>query len=165
MIMRTAPKPSTDEGKHIRQELRDLLETTAMQQTQSSVERWHPEASFVHISLAHGAPRGTTHRAHSDQTMVTQRTGKNPPQRAAITSEITLPVQLKVSGTMGPTGRAKTSYTMEAATRITMSSTPGARRSTQPKPRCLQTAGVHKKNPTNAIPSALSRTAEHCQIF
>ena len=58
MIMRTAPEPSTDKGKRIHQELRDLLETVAVQQAQSSMERQHPEASFVHISSAHGAPEG-----------------------------------------------------------------------------------------------------------
>jgi hypothetical protein len=31
MIMRMAPEPSTDDGKRIHQELRDLLETMAMQ--------------------------------------------------------------------------------------------------------------------------------------
>ena len=55
MIMRMAPKPSTDQGKHVHQELGDLLEATVVQQAQSSVERRHPEASLVHISPAHGA--------------------------------------------------------------------------------------------------------------
>jgi hypothetical protein len=58
MIMWTAPEPSTDEGKRIHQELRGLLETVMVQQTQSSIERRHPKASFVHISSAHSAPVG-----------------------------------------------------------------------------------------------------------
>jgi hypothetical protein len=64
MIMQTAPEPSTDEGKHVHQELRDLLETTAVQQAQSFAERRHPEASLVHISSACGAPKG--HHAPSE---------------------------------------------------------------------------------------------------
>jgi hypothetical protein len=58
MIMRMAPEPSTDEGKRVHQELRDLLETATVQLAQSSIERRHPPASFAHISLARGAPEG-----------------------------------------------------------------------------------------------------------
>ena len=61
MIMRTAPEPLTYDKKHVHKELRDLLETTTVQQAQSSVGRRHPKASLVHISSAHGAPEG--HRA------------------------------------------------------------------------------------------------------
>ena len=50
MILQTTPEPSTDEAKRVHQELRDLLGTAVMQQAQSSMERWHPKASFVHIS-------------------------------------------------------------------------------------------------------------------
>jgi hypothetical protein len=58
MTMRTVPEPSTDEGKRVHQELRGLLETTAVQQSQSSTERWHLEANFIHISLALSTPKG-----------------------------------------------------------------------------------------------------------
>jgi hypothetical protein len=39
LIMRMATEPSTNKGKRIHQELQDLLETTAVQQAQSSTER------------------------------------------------------------------------------------------------------------------------------
>jgi hypothetical protein len=58
MIMRMAPEPSSDEGRHIHKELRDLLEAVAVQQAQSSVEKQHPKASIVLVSSAHGAPEG-----------------------------------------------------------------------------------------------------------
>ena len=56
--MQMAPEPSTDEGKRVHKELRDLLETMAVQQAQSSVERQHPEASLMHISFTRGTPEG-----------------------------------------------------------------------------------------------------------
>ena len=58
MIMQTAPEPSTDEGKRVHKELRDLLEAVVVQQAQSSMERRHPEVSVIHISSACGAPEG-----------------------------------------------------------------------------------------------------------
>jgi hypothetical protein len=58
MIMRTAYEPSTNEGKRVHQELQNLLETVVVQQAQSFMERRHPKASLVHISLAHGALKG-----------------------------------------------------------------------------------------------------------
>jgi hypothetical protein len=58
MIMWTAYEPSTNEVKRVHQELRNLLETVVVQQAQSFVERRHPKASLVHISLAHGALEG-----------------------------------------------------------------------------------------------------------
>jgi hypothetical protein len=58
MIMRMALDPSSDEGKRIHKELRDLLEAAAVQQAQSSVEKRHPKASVVPVSSAHGAPEG-----------------------------------------------------------------------------------------------------------
>jgi hypothetical protein len=58
MTMQTVLEPSTDEGKHVHQELRGLLETVAVQQSQSSTERRHPEANFIHISLVLSAPKG-----------------------------------------------------------------------------------------------------------
>ena len=58
MIMRTAPEPSTDEGKRVHQELRDLLETAVGQQAPSSMKRRHPKVSFIHISSAHSGPDG-----------------------------------------------------------------------------------------------------------
>jgi hypothetical protein len=64
-------------------------------------------------------------RARSNKTMVMQRIGGIPPQRVVVTSEITMPVQLKVSGALRLTGWAKTSYTIATATLISMASTPG----------------------------------------
>jgi hypothetical protein len=58
MIMRMAPEPSIDDRKRIHKELRDLLETTMVQQAQSSTKRWHPKAGLVHISSTCGAPKG-----------------------------------------------------------------------------------------------------------
>ena len=58
MIMWMAPEPSTDEGKRVHQELHDPLETMAVQQAQSSMERQYPKASLVHISYMHGALEG-----------------------------------------------------------------------------------------------------------
>jgi hypothetical protein len=53
-----APEPTSDKGKRIHRELRDLLEAAVVQQAQSSVERRHPEASVVTISTARSAPKG-----------------------------------------------------------------------------------------------------------
>jgi len=39
MLVRAMPEPSTMEGRRVRGELRDLLETTAVQQAKSSVSR------------------------------------------------------------------------------------------------------------------------------
>jgi hypothetical protein len=39
MIMRMATETSTNKGKHVHQELQDLLETTVAQQAQCSAER------------------------------------------------------------------------------------------------------------------------------
>jgi hypothetical protein len=58
MIMWTVPEPSNNGGKHVHQELGDLLETVMVQQAQSSIERWHPETNLVHISFACGTPKG-----------------------------------------------------------------------------------------------------------
>ena len=39
MLVRAMPEPSTTEGRWVRGELRDLLDTTAVQQAESSVSR------------------------------------------------------------------------------------------------------------------------------
>ena len=41
MLVRAMPEPSTMEGRRVRGELRDLLETAAVQQAESSASRWH----------------------------------------------------------------------------------------------------------------------------
>jgi hypothetical protein len=65
MIMRTDPKPSTDEVKHIHQELRDMLETTAVQQ----VLKLHGEVASQGYLRTHllGAwcPRGVPRAKHA----------------------------------------------------------------------------------------------------
>ena len=45
MLLRTMPEPSTLEGRRVHGELRDLLETAAVQQAESSASRWHGGAS------------------------------------------------------------------------------------------------------------------------
>jgi hypothetical protein len=54
-----------------------------------------------------------------------QRIGENLSRHAVVISKITMPKQLKAPGALGPTGRAKTSYTKAITTRITMANTPG----------------------------------------
>ena len=58
--------------------------------------------------------------------MTMQHRDGNPPQHVAVTSEFTMLAQLKASGALGLTGRAKTSYTTMTTTRITKASTQGA---------------------------------------
>ena len=41
MLVRAMPEPSTTEGRRVRGELRDLLETAAVQQAESSASRRH----------------------------------------------------------------------------------------------------------------------------
>ena len=41
MLVRAMPEPSTAEGRRVRGELRDLLETAAVQQAESSASRRH----------------------------------------------------------------------------------------------------------------------------
>ena len=41
MLVRAMPEPSTTEGRRVRGELWDLLETAAVQQAESSASRWH----------------------------------------------------------------------------------------------------------------------------
>ena len=45
MLVRVMPEPSTTEGRRVRGELKDLLETTAVQQAESSASRRHGGAS------------------------------------------------------------------------------------------------------------------------
>ena len=45
MLVRAMPEPSTTEGRRVRGELRDLLETAAVQQAESSASRWRGGAS------------------------------------------------------------------------------------------------------------------------
>ena len=73
-----------------------------------------------------------------------------------------MPIQLKASGALGPTGWAKTSYTMVTVTQITMASTLGCRMIDAAQALIIQTVGVHKKDPANAIPDVLLRAAERC---
>ena len=117
MIMRTAPEPSTDKGKRIHQELRDLLETVAVQQAQSSTKRRHPEASFIHISLARGAPEG--HDAPSilqlDNDGTTHRQEPSPVRSHHVENHNACLAR----GARGQTGQAKTNYTMMTVTWIT----------------------------------------------
>ena len=117
MIMRMAPVPSIGEGKLVHQELRDLLETTAVQQAQSSAERRHPEASLVHITSTCGAPEG-----HHEPSELRPGDGGvacrgNPPQCAATTSETTMPEYPRAPSGLGETKQAKINYTMVTVTR------------------------------------------------
>ena len=45
MLVSAMPEPSTMEGRRVRGELRDLLETAAVQQAESSTSRWLGAAS------------------------------------------------------------------------------------------------------------------------
>jgi len=45
MLVRAMPEPSTTEGRRVRGKLRDLLETVAVQQAESSASRWRGGAS------------------------------------------------------------------------------------------------------------------------
>ena len=45
MLVRAMPEPSTTEGRRVRGELRDLLETAAVQQAESSASRWREDTS------------------------------------------------------------------------------------------------------------------------
>ena len=45
MLVREMPEPSTMEGRWVRSELRDLLETAAVQQAKSSASRQHENVS------------------------------------------------------------------------------------------------------------------------
>ena len=45
MLVRAMPEPSTTEGQRVRGKLRDLLETAAVQQAESSASRQHGGAS------------------------------------------------------------------------------------------------------------------------
>ena len=45
MLVRAMPKPSTTEGRRVRGELRDLLETAAVQQAESSASQWRDAVS------------------------------------------------------------------------------------------------------------------------
>ena len=44
MLLQTMPKPSTSEGRRVHGELRDLLETTVVQQAESSASRRRGDA-------------------------------------------------------------------------------------------------------------------------
>ena len=69
--------------------------------------------------------RVTTRQAHSGQVVVARNMGGNPSQHAAVTSETMMTGQLKASGTLGQTGRAKINHTTVIATQTTMASIPG----------------------------------------
>jgi hypothetical protein len=106
-------------------------------------------------------PRGAPRQACSDQTTTARRVGGNPPQRAATTSETTMPVQLKAPDTMGQTGRARINCTTATATRTTMASILGFGTLDAAQARMLAPAGVYKNDPAGAILGALPRGAEH----
>ena len=51
MLVRMMPEPSTTEGRWVHGELRDLLETAAVQQAESSASRWCGGASDLPTAL------------------------------------------------------------------------------------------------------------------